>query len=160
MNGSQLKAMAVAGIALLLPMTAAEAKVRAAGNSTAILLTSTAVFVDAPINGAATTISFNMAQKGRVVITYSAECSVSGNVVNWATLQIVLNGNIIAPTQNDTTICSDNTTAIHDGFVQISKSVVAKAKAGNNVLKIKVRMAFVNAGSELRLEDSSTVVLD
>lgn len=83
---------------------------------------------------------------------------MSGTAVNWANMQIVLNGNIIAPTQHDTTICADNTTAIHDGFVHISKSVVAKAKAGNNVLKIKVKLAFVAGGSELRLEDTSTVV--
>lgn len=62
MISSHLKTLAVAGAALLLPFTAAEAKVRAAGNTIVGFLTSTAAFVDVPISGAATSISFNMAK--------------------------------------------------------------------------------------------------
>jgi hypothetical protein len=44
--------------------------------------------------------------------------------------------------------------------VQVSKSVVAKAIAGSNVLKIKARLAFTASGEEFRFEDTSTVVYE
>lgn len=158
MNSSHLKAMAVAGVSLLLPLTAAEAKVRAFGSNTTPFLSSSATFVDLPIKGAATSLSFTMARKGKVVITFSSECSVDGNSTVWANMQITLNGIPVAPTNNDTTICTSDTTAAHDGMVQISKSVVATARAGNNIVKVKARLAFAAGGTTFRLEDSSTVV--
>ena len=148
-------ALFASALAVALP---ADAKVRAFGSNSTPFVSSSATFVDLPIKGTATSISFNMPADDFVVITFSTECSVSGTSIVWANLQIVLNGKIVKPTGHDTTLCSDNTTAIHDGFVQVSKSVAAKAITGNNVLKIRAKLAFTAPGAEYRLEDTSTVV--
>lgn len=137
----------------------AEAKVRAFGSTIAPFLSSSATYVDLPIKGTATSLSFNMARKGKVVITFSSECSVDGDATVWAYMQITLNGTPVAPTNNNSTVmCTSDTTIIHDAFVHISKSVVATARAGNNVVKVKARLAFPAGPISFRLEDTSTVV--
>lgn len=158
MINSHLKAIAVAGAAMLLPLTAAQAKVRAFGSNATPFVSGSSTFVDLPIKGTATSLTFNMPRKGKVVITFSSECSVDGASTVWANLQITLNGKIVAPTEHDTTICTSDETVIHDAIVHISKSVVATAKAGNNVVKVKAKLAFAAPGITFRLEDTSTVV--
>jgi hypothetical protein len=93
-----------------------------------------------------------------VMITFSAECSHSGTVAQWGTIQILLNGVALSPTiGNDDAFCSGNETAgVHDGWATQSMEVVGRCRAGANFVAVTARSVF--AGTTLRLDDKSTVV--
>ena len=125
-------------------------------------------FAAAPvdINGpglAGTSLTFAGCIPGTpVMITYSAECSHSGTLAQWGTIQILLNGVVLSPTNappvlSDDAFCSGNATVgVHDGLATQSMEVVGRCRAGANVVAVTARSAF--AGTTLRLDDMSTVV--
>lgn len=117
------------------------------------------------INGppAGTTLTFAGCIPGTpVMITYSAECSHSGTLAQWGTIQILLNGVVLSPTNappvlSDDAFCSGNATVgVHDGWATQSMEVVGRCRAGANIVAVTARSAF--AGTTLRLDDMSTVV--
>jgi len=120
-----------------------------------------AVFV--PLNAAgATTINFSLTAPTRLVLTYSAECTVgapAGNAGAWLDLDLVVNGVTIAPTVgNQDAFCSSNGTVASDGWTRASITVFFKGATGANTVKIQSRG---NGGAtSVWLGDSSLVIHD
>jgi hypothetical protein len=116
-----------------------------------------------PLNAAgATTISFSLSAPTRLVLTYSAECAVAapaGNTGAWLDLDIIVNGNALAPTVgNQDAFCSSNGTAETDGWTRGSITIFFNGVAGANTIRIQARG---NGGAtSLWLGDSSLVVHD
>ena len=150
--------MATAAVAFGAPV--AHAELLTFGTNTAPAFFGFAV-APVDINGgiAGNTLTFGNCVAGTpVMITYSAECSHSGTVAQWGTIQILLNGVALSPTAGgDDAFCSGNETAgVHDGWATHSMEVVGRCAAGANVVAVTARSVF--AGPTLRLDDMSTVV--
>jgi hypothetical protein len=116
-----------------------------------------------PLNSAGvTTVSFSLPAPTRLVLTYSAECAVSapaGNSGAWLDLDIIVNGNTLAPTVgNQDAFCSSNGTPAADGWTRGSITIFFNGVAGGNTIRIQARG---NGGAtSVWLGDSSLVVHD
>ena len=107
---------------------------------------------------AGTTLTFNCTPTRPVMITYSAECSHDGTLLQWGTIQILLNGVVLPPTAgtNDAFCSGNETVGVHDGLATQSMEVVVRASPVRTSLRSPRRWLF--AGTTLRLDDMSTVV--
>jgi hypothetical protein len=114
--------------------------------------------------GAQTTLSFATAAADLVEITFSAECSVSGSVFQYGTIQIQVDpaGAVgftpVAPTIGpDDAFCSGNGIAgAFDGYVTPSMTVVTRVPAG--VHQVQVLANTVGGAAVFRLDDLSITV--
>ena len=110
-------------------------------------------------------LSLGFSGSGKWVITYSAECAVAaaaGNNSTWMSLEILVDGVAIEPTNvagNQDAFCTSNGTAGADGWTNTSITVVTPALAlGPHV--VEVRAAIINgaAGTSGWLGDSTILI--
>ena len=150
-------ALALAGVA-----ATAHAGVKASairpGNFVALSPIETLV----PLNTAgATTLNFTLPSAGKKVLTYSAECAVDApaGTFGWVTLDIYVNGVVVAPTVGTTDpFCSGNGAAGFDGYVRASITIPVQGISGGNTVQIKARGGSNATG--LWLGDSALVIYD
>jgi hypothetical protein len=124
------------------------------------------LFTDAPpqsvdINGTqpGATLTLDNCFDGDVaIITFTAECSHSGNLAQYGTIGILLNGASLGLTAgNDDIFCSGNATVgVHDGIAMHTVQTVGRCRAGNNTVAVTARSVF--GGTTLRLDDTVTIV--
>jgi hypothetical protein len=152
-------ALALAGVT-----AAAHAGVKADAVRTGNFETTSVSGVFVPLNDAgATTLSFNLGSAGKKVLTYSAECNVSGAAGNdsaYLELDIIVNGITVAPSlgSTDAFCTSDGDTNIVDNWTRASITIAIQGIAGNNTVRIVARG---NSGAMyLWLGDSALVVYD
>jgi hypothetical protein len=153
--------------ALALALTAAAATAHAGVKASAVRTgnfdTTTVSGVFVPLNDAgATTLSFDLASSGKKVLTYSAECSVSGAAGNTSTyldLDIIVNGVTVAPTAGyaDAFCTSNGDTSVTNGWTRPSITIAIDGIKGNNTVRIVARGSAANF---IWLGDSSLVIYD
>jgi hypothetical protein len=123
---------------------------------------SSSSFVALPLNNVgATTLTFNLASNRKLLLTFSAECSV-GSTIDFSTvdLDVVVNNAVVAPTAStgDTFCSANDTPTASDGWTRASITVQIQGIAGNNTVKIFGRL---NSGGDLMyFGDSALVVFD
>ena len=111
-------------------------------------------------------VGFNLAANDRVAITFSAECSVTGSLLQWGTIQIEIDPagpiNFISllPTVGaDDAFCSGNGVATNlDGLVTASRTVITDAPAGFNTVRVQASAA--NGAAQLRLDDVQITIIN
>ena len=93
-------------------------------------------------NAVGDTLQFNVGRSGHGVITFSAECSVEGDVADWVSIDIIVNGSTIGQSDNtDDAFCSGNETATDDdGWVVASMTVPYEFSPGNVDLQVRVTL--------------------
>src|SRR4051812_26925613 len=115
--------------------------------------------------GAQTQLNFFAGASSLVIISFDAECAVSGaTTANWANIDIQvdpapLGGGFssIVPTAGvDDAFCTSNGTAANDGWVNPSRSVVTRVPAG--VSAVRVLLNAVNGAGPARIDDLSLIV--
>ncbi|MFQ5587321.1 MAG: hypothetical protein ACE5F7_00650 [Nitrospiria bacterium] len=103
---------------------------------------------------------FTSKPNSRVVVTYNAECTVSGpngNHFNWLNIDIRIDGQLVRPTESDNALCTSNGTPGLDGWVSaVSMGVVRVPKAGFHFLQ--VRANDQQAGRSFRIDDQVLLV--
>lgn len=115
-----------------------------------------------PLNGAATTLSFNSAKAGRFVLTFSAECSADTGTTTasgWTEIDVEVNGVIVAPTVGSSdAFCSPNNTAGHDSWIRPSITLPVTLVAGANTVRVLGK--FVAPVTSGWLADTAIVIHD
>lgn len=115
-----------------------------------------------PLNGAATTLSFNSAKAGRFVLTFSAECSAdtgTTTATGWTEIDVEVNGVIVAPTVGSSdAFCSPNNTAGHDSWIRPSITLPVTLVAGANTVRVLGK--FVAPVTSGWLADTAIVIHD
>jgi hypothetical protein len=166
-GGRVLLGVATMAAALGLGASAARAELIASGTNTVPALFGFGgpfpVDINGPLMGTTLTIPDNLCPQGTpVMITYSAECSHNGTPAMWGTIQILLNGVVLSPTDappmnNDDAFCAgDGVAGVHDGRATHSMEVVGRCNDGVDVVAVTANS--VAAGTTMRLDDMSTVV--
>ena len=99
-------------------------------------------------NDAGNTLSFELEREGAVIITFSAECAVDGTEQQWVSIELLVNGDALRPSEGDQdTFCSGNGFAgFNDGWMMASMTVPTKLAAGNYDLQIQVTPSGGAAG--------------
>lgn len=106
-------------------------------------------------NAGQNTVAFNAPSAGKKVLTYSAECRTQGTSVGWAHIDIIVNGNVVAPTAGTTdAFCSTG-----DGWTRGSITVAIQVVAGANTVSIRAASGAA-AVTNIALGDTSLVVHD
>jgi hypothetical protein len=118
-----------------------------------------------PLNNAGRTfLPFVTTQDNqRVVITFSAECSVkASNFRTWLNIDILVDGVEIQPTQSpDNALCTSHNTDFHDGWVGASTTgVFVVPEPGLHTVQIRASLRGCNNARDDRwhLDDSSTII--
>jgi hypothetical protein len=98
-----------------------------------------------------------------LVITHSFECAVEGNDrVTWFDLDILVDGVIIAPTNNDNASCTssppDQDVMGLTSWVTTSITVVRRVTGGNHLVVVRGALRNFTAGERVRVDDQSLVV--
>ena len=104
-------------------------------------------------------VGFTLSANDRVAITFSAECSVTGSLSQWGTIQIEIDPagptgfiSLLPTTGTDDALCSGNGVATNlDGLVTVSRTVITDAPAGANTVRVQASAA--NGATQLRLDD-------
>lgn len=125
----------------------------------------TATFL--PLNNAASTIMpfVTTRDNQRVVVTFSAECSVKApNFTTWLTIDILVDGVEIAPTQTvDNAFCTAHGNNSLDGWVSASATGVFVV-VDPGIHTARVRASLVGCSDTAprddmwRIDDSSTII--
>jgi hypothetical protein len=118
-----------------------------------------------PLNNAGRTfVPFVTTQDNqRVVITFSAECSVKApNFTTWLNIDILVDGVEVQPTQTtDNALCTSHNTNAHDGWVGASTTgVYVVPEPGLHTVQIRGSLRGCNNARDDRwhLDDSSTII--
>ncbi|HET9395436.1 MAG TPA: hypothetical protein VFO36_05220 [Nitrospiraceae bacterium] len=98
-----------------------------------------------------------------LVITHSFECAVEGNDrVTWFDLDILVDGVVLAPTNNDNASCAstppDNDVMGLTNWVTTSITVVGRVGGGNHTIIVRGTLRNFTAGERVRVDDQSLVV--
>jgi len=102
---------------------------------------------------------FRDTPEGWRIITYSAECAVAGTATAWIDIDIIVDGNVIPPTDSSSdAFCSGNHTAGFDGWATQSITVAVQLGQGNHRIQIRGRLNGGATGGWL--SDSSLVIYD
>ena len=112
-----------------------------------------------PLNSSgATTLTFNSA--GVNEVTFSAECAVSGNEIDWISLQIYVDGVIRPPTADVfDAFCGGDGTPDVDGWATHSISVgTQNLAAGAHTVRVEATVVNNSGGASGWIADSSLVV--
>jgi hypothetical protein len=163
---SQTIKRAFVGLSLLsvvavLPLSDAEAKV------VKFLATTSDFEANTPSNfvpldtAGATSRTFSLPRSGKIVITYNAECVVAGNASTFVSIDILLNGQVVAPSNapgNGDKLCAGNSTIEYDSNVRATFVVVGNGKKGTNTLRI--RATLVNGGGAYYLLGEQTLLIE
>ena len=100
------------------------------------------VFVPLDTAGA-TSRTFTLPQSEKIAITYNAECAVGGDTNSYLSIDILLNGQVISPSNvpdNGDRLCSGDDTFAADGNVRATFVVVGKGKKGTNTIRIRANL--------------------
>lgn len=110
-------------------------------------------------------LSLGFSGSGKWVITYSAECAVAaaaGNSTTWMSLEILVDGVAIEPTNvagNQDAFCSSNGTAGADGWFNATIVVVTPALAlGAHTVEVRASIINGAAGTSGWLGDSTILI--
>lgn len=109
--------------------------------------------------GNATTVNFNIPgnKRERIVITYTAHCSVAGPKLGFADIDIEVDGNEIAPTDvTGDVFCSADDTLANDSLVHATIIGVKTLQAGNHTVQV---FATATGGATEYQIGSSTLVV-
>ena len=112
-------------------------------------------------NNGATSINFTTTSPNQgVVITYNAECSVAGSDnKTWLDIDIILDGVVVSPTDNDNAFCTDHGTGALTNWVSAVVVVATKVPlAGPHIIEVRGGLKVFDIGDEFRLDDSTLVV--
>jgi hypothetical protein len=115
-------------------------------------------------------LSFSTSQPNtKVVITFNAECAVSGTSFNWLDIDVLVNPAgptgeaAVAPSNSDNALCSGNATDSDflygggDGWVSATtQATLVLPQAGNHTVRVLVNGA--GASTLSRLDDMSLVI--
>ena len=138
------------------------AVIKAATNRSNFVIFSDALAHLIPLdNAGATSINFTTSAPNQgVVITYNAECSVAGtDNQTWLDIDIILDGVIVPPSDDDNAFCTDNATGGLTNWVSAVIVVATKAPlAGPHTVEVRGALHLFDAGDEFRLDDSTVVV--
>lgn len=102
--------------------------------------------------GGDTSLSFNVSEKGTVVITYNAECVATGNDVGWVSIRILVDGNPTNPkTGSNFAFCSVGpdlnwSAVVRQSFINL--------KPGQHTVEVEALLQSDGG----RLDDTSIVV--
>lgn len=102
---------------------------------------------------------FRDTPEGWRIITYSAECSVSGPIGGWVDIDIIVDGNVIPPTDSTAdAFCSALEGAGFDTWATQSITVAVQLGQGSHRIQIRARLNGGATGGWL--SDSSLVIYD
>lgn len=97
--------------------------------------------------------------EGWRIITYSAECAVAGTENSWVDIDILVDGNVIPPTDGSSdAFCSGNATPGFDGWATQSITVAVQPGQGNHRIQIRARLNGGATGGWFG--DTSLVIYD
>lgn len=112
----------------------------------------------APVNIIAMVVSIPAGQVRELNITHSFECAVGGlGFTSWFDTEILVDGVIVSPTQSDNASCATNNTALQDGWVNASQTVVRAVGQGLHTVVVRGRVVGVGTA---RVDDQSLTVIE
>jgi hypothetical protein len=114
-----------------------------------------------PLNAAGTTtLTIYPSSSGVRVLTFSASCAVlanAGDTSAWVDLDIVVNGQVVAPTAGThNQFCNANGSGWYSGYTRASITIPINVVAGANTIRVFARRFFYAQG--FSLADSSLVI--
>jgi hypothetical protein len=113
-----------------------------------------------PLNnaGSTTTPFVTTVENQRVVIEYTAECTVTAaGTATWVSLTIQVDGVTALPTSTDQAFCTSNNNGSNWASV-VSRAIFVVPDAGIHTARILVQLNNAVAGNTARLDDSTTTV--
>lgn len=113
-------------------------------------------------NNGTTAIQFSTgAANQKVMITFNAECSVAGtDNGTWLDIDIMVDGVIVPPSDDDNALCTDNGTGALSNWVSATVvGVYTVPNSGPHTVEVRGGLHNFDNGDEWRIDDSSTVVL-
>lgn len=154
--GSPVSRLQMAAFLTRLPAPLRLARVRA-GN----FRWTTSGLKDVPLDDAgATTLTWLQAADSQRLLTYSAECALTlpaAAGTPWVHLDIVVNGEVIPPTQGDAdAFCGVPAGTTFSGYQRPSITLLIDARAGEN--QVSIRAGVGADGITVSLGDSSLVI--
>jgi hypothetical protein len=115
-----------------------------------------------PLNNfGATAITFTTSLPNqKVIISYSAECSVKGtDNITWLDIDILVDGVAITPSNSDNAFCTDHGNNFLGNWVSAVTTVVAVVRGtGTHIVQVQGTLRVFNSGDQWRLDDSTTLV--
>lgn len=118
------------------------------------------VFVPLDTAGA-TSKTFTLPEAEKIAITYNAECAIGGDTNSYVSIDILLNGQVIAPSNapdNGDKLCSGDGTFEADANVRATFVVVGNGKKGTNTIRIRANL--VSGGATLYLLGEQTLLIE
>jgi hypothetical protein len=158
-SGAQLRC-AAAALLLLLSFSPAHAAQWVESTNSTIA----EVFSDGaghPIElGGATSFSVFTYAPATLAIRFTAECSVQGtDNITWLDLDIVVDGVVAAPTNNDNAFCTDHGNGVLQNWVSAAADVVVPVAAGLHTIEVRGFLQVFDAGDQWRIDDKSLIVI-
>jgi hypothetical protein len=109
----------------------------------------------------ATAITFTTTQRNqKVIISYSAECSVKGtDNITWLDVDTLVDGVAVPPSNSDNAFCTDHGNNSLGNWVSAVTMVVAFVPGtGTHSVQVLGTLRVFNSGDQWRLDDSTTLV--
>jgi hypothetical protein len=157
------RARVAAGPLALIVLAIAPATSRAETNILHASNTTAQQFSDASshallLDGVNTTLVVAPTQAVRLVITYSAECTVSASdTFSWLEIDILLDGSEV--NLGDDAFCTSHGVAALDEWLTVSRTIQVDIPAGLHVLGVAGILRNFNAGEQWRIDDAILSVL-
>lgn len=111
-------------------------------------------------NSGATSIAFTSSGTGqKTMISYNAECTLTGDTSTWVEIDIKVDGVAIAPSSGDNAFCSGIGSGIDGHWSSNVTNVVAKGlAAGEHAVTVEAHGVNIGSGESYRLDDSITIL--
>src|SRR5262245_30760136 len=157
-----MKKFFIAGILWSLALMAgvAAAEVLATRTRTSDFIVNVGAAVVVPVNNVGNTgVSFiTTTDNQRVVIDYTAECTVTAaGTATWVSLTIQVDGVTASPTSTDQAFCTSNDNGSNWASV-VSRAIFVVPDAGIHTARIMAQLNNAVAGNTARLDDSTITV--
>jgi hypothetical protein len=114
------------------------------------------------LSNGTTAIRFSTgAANQKVIVTFNAECSVAGtDNMTWLDIDIMVDGVIIPPSNNDNAFCTDHGTGSLSNWVSATVvGVYTVPSAGQHIVEVRGGLHVFDSGDAWRIDDSSTTVV-